>query len=175
MFAIVFLGALPALAITRLADKLGRKQLLIWSVFGYTVCSHRDDRYPQLTVPRTLLWENSCRDFRGAFSGPILNCQVKIKGKLTVWGQQHDEVTLAPAGARAYELPSLTGNESAGLTLLLMEIEKPSQRIRDSIATPCAARRRSQGSSSSLPTANATWTGPAPSCGAMTPHRCTRC
>ena len=39
MFAIVFLGALPALAITRLADKLGRKQLLIWSVFGYTVCS----------------------------------------------------------------------------------------------------------------------------------------
>jgi peptidoglycan/xylan/chitin deacetylase (PgdA/CDA1 family) len=45
--------------------------------FGYTVCSHRDDRHPQLTVPRTLLWENSCRDFRGAFSGPILNCQVR--------------------------------------------------------------------------------------------------
>ena len=44
--------------------------------FGYTVCSHRDGRHPQLTVPRTLLWENSCRDFRGAFSGPILNCQV---------------------------------------------------------------------------------------------------
>jgi peptidoglycan/xylan/chitin deacetylase (PgdA/CDA1 family) len=44
--------------------------------FGYTVCAHRDARYPQLTVPRTLLWENSCRDFRGAFSGPILNCQV---------------------------------------------------------------------------------------------------
>jgi peptidoglycan/xylan/chitin deacetylase (PgdA/CDA1 family) len=44
--------------------------------FGYTVCSHRDAGHPQLTVPRTLLWENSCRDFRGAFSGPILNCQV---------------------------------------------------------------------------------------------------
>ena len=44
--------------------------------FGYTVCSHRDARHPQLTVPRTLLWENSCRDFRGAFSGSILNCQV---------------------------------------------------------------------------------------------------
>jgi peptidoglycan/xylan/chitin deacetylase (PgdA/CDA1 family) len=44
--------------------------------FGYTVCTHRDARFPQLTVPRTLLWENSCRDFRGAFSGPILNCQV---------------------------------------------------------------------------------------------------
>jgi peptidoglycan/xylan/chitin deacetylase (PgdA/CDA1 family) len=44
--------------------------------YGYTVCSHRDARHPQLTVPRTLLWENSCRDFRGAFSGAILNCQV---------------------------------------------------------------------------------------------------
>jgi peptidoglycan/xylan/chitin deacetylase (PgdA/CDA1 family) len=44
--------------------------------FGYTVCGHRDAVHPQLTVPRTLLWENSCRDFRGAFSGSILNCQV---------------------------------------------------------------------------------------------------
>jgi putative MFS transporter len=39
MFAVVFLGALPALAITRLADRFGRKQLLIYSVFGYTICS----------------------------------------------------------------------------------------------------------------------------------------
>jgi peptidoglycan/xylan/chitin deacetylase (PgdA/CDA1 family) len=43
--------------------------------FGYTVCRHRDSAHPLLTVPRTLLWENSCRDFRGAFSGPILSCQ----------------------------------------------------------------------------------------------------
>lgn len=45
--------------------------------FGYTVCSHRDSRHPQLTVPRTFLWENSSLDFRGAFSGPILSCQVR--------------------------------------------------------------------------------------------------
>jgi peptidoglycan/xylan/chitin deacetylase (PgdA/CDA1 family) len=44
--------------------------------FGYTVCRHRDAGHPQLTVPRTLLWENSCRDFRGDFSGPILSCQI---------------------------------------------------------------------------------------------------
>jgi peptidoglycan/xylan/chitin deacetylase (PgdA/CDA1 family) len=44
--------------------------------FGYTVCRHRDARQPWLTVPRTLLWEHSCLDFRGAFSGPILNCQM---------------------------------------------------------------------------------------------------
>jgi peptidoglycan/xylan/chitin deacetylase (PgdA/CDA1 family) len=44
--------------------------------FGYTVCSHRDTGHPQLTVPRTFLWENSSRDFRGAFSGSILSCQI---------------------------------------------------------------------------------------------------
>jgi peptidoglycan/xylan/chitin deacetylase (PgdA/CDA1 family) len=44
---------------------------------GYTVCTHRDATHPQLTVPRTLLWENSSLDFRGAFSGPILTCQVR--------------------------------------------------------------------------------------------------
>jgi len=68
----------------------------------------------------------------------ILSCQVKINGKLTVWCQQHDEITLAPAGARAYELPSLTGGESSGLTMLLMSLEKPSQRIRDSIEAAVA-------------------------------------
>jgi len=45
--------------------------------FGYTVCSHRDTGHPQLTVPRTFLWEKSSLDFRGAFSGPILNCQIR--------------------------------------------------------------------------------------------------
>jgi len=39
LFAIVFLGALPALAITRFADRYGRKQLLIYSIYGYTICS----------------------------------------------------------------------------------------------------------------------------------------
>ena len=44
--------------------------------FGYSTCGHRDAVHPRLTVPRTLLWENSSLDFRGAFSGPILSCQI---------------------------------------------------------------------------------------------------
>ena len=68
----------------------------------------------------------------------ILNCQVRVNGKLTVWCQQHDEVTLAPAGARAYELPSLSGGESSGLTLLLMDLDKPDQRVRDAIEASVA-------------------------------------
>jgi len=59
----------------------------------------------------------------------ILNCQIVVDGAPTVWCAQHDEVTLAPAKARAYELPSFSGSESAGLALLLMEIERPSPRV----------------------------------------------
>lgn len=44
--------------------------------FGYTTCTHRDAGLPLLTVPRTILWENSCRDSHGLFSGSILSCQV---------------------------------------------------------------------------------------------------
>lgn len=43
--------------------------------FAYTTCSHQDSRHPLLTVPRTLFWENSCRDPRGRFSASILSCQ----------------------------------------------------------------------------------------------------
>jgi peptidoglycan/xylan/chitin deacetylase (PgdA/CDA1 family) len=45
--------------------------------FAYTTCTHRDARFPLLTVPRTLLWENSCLDSHGVFSGSILNCQIR--------------------------------------------------------------------------------------------------
>jgi peptidoglycan/xylan/chitin deacetylase (PgdA/CDA1 family) len=44
--------------------------------FGYTTCSHQDARRPLLTAPRTLLWENSCLDSHGLFSGSILSCQI---------------------------------------------------------------------------------------------------
>lgn len=55
----------------------------------------------------------------------ILKTQVRQDGRLTVWAAQHDEVTLAPAWARAYEPPSLSGQESVAIVRFLMEIEKP--------------------------------------------------
>ncbi|ADL52803.1 pectate lyase [Clostridium cellulovorans] len=45
----------------------------------------------------------------------ILKTQVIANGKLTVWGQQHDENTLKPTNARAYEVPSLCSSESVGI------------------------------------------------------------
>lgn len=55
----------------------------------------------------------------------ILKSQVVVDGKPTVWCAQHDEKTLAPTSARAYELASLSGSESVGIVRYLMAIEKP--------------------------------------------------
>jgi PelA/Pel-15E family pectate lyase len=63
----------------------------------------------------------------------ILKTQVLVAGKRTVWCAQHDEVTLEPAKARAYELVSLSGGESVGIVRFLMSIDKPSPRIVESI------------------------------------------
>lgn len=59
----------------------------------------------------------------------ILATQVMQDGKPTVWCAQHDFETLAPAKARAYELPSLSGQESDNIVLLLMDIPNPSPEI----------------------------------------------
>ena len=64
----------------------------------------------------------------------ILKCQIKVGGKPSVWCQQHDEKTLAPIGARSYELASLTGaGETVYIIRLLMSIKKPSKEVIYSI------------------------------------------
>lgn len=63
----------------------------------------------------------------------ILKCQIKVAGKLTAWCAQHDEVTFAPAPARAYEKISLSGAESVGIVRFLMGIEKPVPAIAAAI------------------------------------------
>jgi len=68
----------------------------------------------------------------------ILKTQVVVDGKLTVWGAQHDEVTLAPAPARAYEPASLTGSESVGIVRFLMEINHPDDRVTKAIESAIA-------------------------------------
>lgn len=59
----------------------------------------------------------------------ILRTQYIQNGHRTVWCAQHDEHTLEPAPARSYELPSLSGSESAGIVDLLMSIKNPSQEV----------------------------------------------
>jgi PelA/Pel-15E family pectate lyase len=63
----------------------------------------------------------------------ILKMQIVDNGRLTVWCQQHDELSLQPAWARAFEPPSICNGESAGIVLFLMSIKKPDQRIINSV------------------------------------------
>lgn len=58
----------------------------------------------------------------------ILAAQVRVNGTLTVWGQQHDPLTLEPTSARSYELTSLTALESAVIMDFLMSDLSPSDR-----------------------------------------------
>ncbi len=63
----------------------------------------------------------------------ILKSQIVINGMKTVWCAQHDEKDLRPRPARSYELPSLSGAESAGILHLLMSIDNPSPAIVEAL------------------------------------------
>jgi PelA/Pel-15E family pectate lyase len=63
----------------------------------------------------------------------ILKTQIRVNGKLTAWCQQYDEVTLKPAKARAYELPSISAGESAGIVQFLMSQPNPTPEITKAI------------------------------------------
>ena len=68
----------------------------------------------------------------------ILKTQVVVNGRRTVWCAQHDEVTLAPAAARAYEVVSLSGGESVEITRFLMAIKSPSPAVVEAIESAIA-------------------------------------
>ena len=68
----------------------------------------------------------------------ILDCQIVVNGKRTVWCAQHDEVDLRPRPARSYELESLSGAESAASLKLLMSLDNPSPEIQRAIRAGAA-------------------------------------
>jgi PelA/Pel-15E family pectate lyase len=59
----------------------------------------------------------------------ILRCQIREKGLLTAWCQQHDNIDFRPREARIYELPSISGQEGAEVALFLMSIRNPTPGI----------------------------------------------
>ena len=59
----------------------------------------------------------------------VLATQILVNGRRTVWCQQHDVLTLQPASARNYEMPSQAGGESAELVMFLMEQPAPGPEI----------------------------------------------
>lgn len=59
----------------------------------------------------------------------LLDAQIRIDGKPTLWAQQLDPLTLAPASARNYEPPALCAGESANTLSFLMSLPKPSPAV----------------------------------------------
>ncbi|HEY4302213.1 MAG TPA: pectate lyase [Candidatus Didemnitutus sp.] len=93
-------------------------------------------------------WVDSGRRTRAAAAvqrgiACILRCQVVVNGHKTVWCAQHDEVTLAPAPARRYEMVSLSGGESVGIVRFLMSLDAPSPEVVDAVESAVAWFRAS--------------------------------
>ncbi len=68
----------------------------------------------------------------------ILKTQVVVRGKRTVWGAQHDEVTFAPAPARKFEPVALASAESVGIVRFLLGIKNPDARIIEAVEAAVA-------------------------------------
>lgn len=64
----------------------------------------------------------------------ILKTQVVVDGKRTIWGQQHDALTLAPVGARNFEPVALSSSESTNLLLFLMKQPMPQPELRSAVS-----------------------------------------
>jgi PelA/Pel-15E family pectate lyase len=73
----------------------------------------------------------------------LLRAQVVERDTLTVWGQQHDPITLRPIDARSYEHASLASKESAAIVDLLMELPDPDVRTVAAVHAAAAWFRRS--------------------------------
>ncbi len=67
-----------------------------------------------------------------------LDCQINVNNRRTGWCQQHDHKSLKPVKARTYELPSISGAESVGIVLFLMEIKTPSDEVIEAIESAVA-------------------------------------
>jgi PelA/Pel-15E family pectate lyase len=75
--------------------------------------------------------------------GSILATQVEVHGKLTLWAQQHDALTLAPVSGRNFEPPALATGESADILLYLMGLPHPGKDVAAAIAAGIATLKSS--------------------------------
>src|SRR5687768_9396904 len=74
----------------------------------------------------------------------VIKTQIVVNGVPTGWCQQYEPETLQPAKARTYELPSIAGDETAGVLKLLMSIDEPSPEVARAIHTGAAWLERSK-------------------------------
>jgi PelA/Pel-15E family pectate lyase len=64
----------------------------------------------------------------------ILKTQIIFNGQPSIWCAQHHYKTFEPVKARAYELPSFSGQESVGILEFLMSLDKPTPSVKKAIS-----------------------------------------
>jgi PelA/Pel-15E family pectate lyase len=74
----------------------------------------------------------------------LLRCQVRVEGKITGWGQQHDAKTFATASARTFELASLSPQDTTDVARFLMRLDAPSPEIVSAVDAAVAWLRSVQ-------------------------------
>jgi PelA/Pel-15E family pectate lyase len=68
----------------------------------------------------------------------ILSTQITGKGRRTVWGQQHDALTLQAVAGRNYEPAAQCSSESAAMMLFLMNLPHPSPEVVSAVRAAAA-------------------------------------
>jgi PelA/Pel-15E family pectate lyase len=68
----------------------------------------------------------------------VRSAQIVENGHRTVWGQQHDALTLRPVAGRNYEPAAQCSSESASMMLFLMSLPKPSPAMAGAIHAAAA-------------------------------------
>lgn len=63
----------------------------------------------------------------------ILETQIVVDGVKTAWCQQHDEFTLKPTNARAFEPAAISASESVGIVNFLKSLPNKSDEVVESI------------------------------------------
>jgi PelA/Pel-15E family pectate lyase len=68
----------------------------------------------------------------------LLKLQIVENGVKTAWAQQYDALTLEPASARNYEMPSLTSDESFPVVEFFMSLPNPTPAEVAAVHAACA-------------------------------------
>ena len=98
------------------------------------------DRYAFLDAAR----KKAAREAFDRGIGCILKCQIRVDGRLTAWCAQHDENDYSPQQGRAFELTSISGSESVGITRLLMSLDPPGPDVIRAVEAAVAWFRSAQ-------------------------------
>ena len=102
------------------------------------IMSHvADGRDEYLFVPIDIRVRAAASFARGIHC--VLATQIMGSGKLAVWAQQYDALTLNPVSARNYEMPAESSGESADLLMMLMnDLPHPTAKEQQSIRAAAA-------------------------------------